>query len=73
MMKLEVLMLLLNQAKSDPKPSKLPDSEYIEVGILPIITVSKVYYTDFLNYNENLKTSINNINLVVTQTGLNPL
>lgn len=72
MIKLEVLLLLLNQTKTNPKPSKLPDAEYIEMGIVPSLIVTKVLYRDSI-HDENLKTSINGIYLIVTQTGSNPL
>lgn len=68
------LMILLGNSSSSgvgPTP-RLPDAEYIDVGIFPELSVTRVHYKDFV-YDENLAVGINNISLTVTHTGVNPI
>ena len=74
MIPLARLMLLLSKPRNitPGPPPRLPDAEYLDVGIIPSLQVTQVYYKD-LQHVENLNTAINGVAFTVTNTGINPL
>ena len=69
---LNLILLLGSPIKGTTPPKKLPDAEYVDVQIIPTLTVTQVHYKDF-SHDENISTKISNIAIVVTQIGSNPL
>lgn len=74
MISLIQLILLISKSNiNTPGPTpKLPNAEYLDVDITPTLSVTQVYYKNFL-HTENLTAGLTSILLVVTKTGSNPL
>lgn len=75
MIPLASLMLLLSKPRNitPGPPPRLPDAEYLDVGIIPSLQVTEVYYKDLQHVEENLNTTIDGVTFTVTNTGINPL